>query len=410
MKVVLKGVYAKHKKLASGSVATYFYHRASGARVPGRPGDVAFHAKLHALNTRPVGVATVDPSFKRLVDAYRKSVGYAELKPITKKEYDRHIDQSLMPVLGQFAVEAITRSHMTKLMSNHAATPTKARAIKRTASAPWSFAVDGMEWLQQNPFHGMEGRRRRNEEGQAPLSEDDIATFRRANPPGTRARLAFEIGLGSAARILDITRVPAAAMRSGTISMKTSKTGAVIVFSVTNQMRAAFAAWEAACAAAGAPLGRWVFAGKKDQPLHKRTLSKAMEEAFAVAGFDIGTRTHALRYSSAIRLLESGRDYDEIAEHCGHSMAAMAKKYCAKRRRGARRAAVMDDFDACNADVAQSGTPEDAAATVAMVADTTADAGGAPVWAAGLVRADRIRVTAAAARRVAQMAARRAPG
>jgi len=50
MNVVLKGVCAKHKKRASGSVATYFYHRATGARVPGRPGDVTFHAKLHALN------------------------------------------------------------------------------------------------------------------------------------------------------------------------------------------------------------------------------------------------------------------------------------------------------------------------------------------------------------------------
>lgn len=410
MKVVLKGVYAKNKKLASGIVATYFYHRASGARVPGRPGDVAFHAKLHELNTRPVGVATVDHSFKRLVDAYRASIGYAELKPITKKEYDRHIDQSLMPILGPFAVEAITRSHMTKLMSNHAETPTKARAIKRTASVLWTFAVDGVQWLQLNPFHGMEGRRRRNEEGQAPLSEDDIATFRRANPPGTRARLAFEIGLGSAARLLDITRVPAAAMRSGTIAMKTSKTGAVIVFSVTNQMRAAFVAWEAACAHEGAPLGRWALGGQKDAPLHKRTLSKSMEEAFTVAGFDPETRTHALRYTAAIRLLESGHDYEEIAEHCGHSMAAMAKKYCAKRRRGAQRALVMDDFDARNADVAQSGTQEDAAATVAMAADATTDGGGAPVRVAGLVREDRNRIAAAASRRMAQMAARRAPG
>src|SRR5690606_26866819 len=47
---------------------------------------------------------------------------------------------------------------------------------------------------------------------------------------------------------------------------------------------------------------------------------------------------HAMRYTAAVRLLELGFAYEDVAEHLGHSTARMARTYCQKRRAAELRA------------------------------------------------------------------------
>ncbi len=263
----------------------------------------------------------------------------------TREEYDRHIERYLMPVFGDVPVKHVRREHMTALMSQYAETPTLARAIKRTASTMWTFAIDGLAWLDANPFMRMEGRRNRSADGQLPLSEGEIARFRAANPIGSQERLAFEIGLCSALRISDVLSMPTDTLLARAEGVQTGKTGSIVLLALSAEARAAFKEYTAATTHRGTPLGRWLFPGGSKGRLHRRTLSGDMAAAFDRAGIQ-DKRFHALRYTACIRLFEAGFGYDQIARQAGHSMAAMAKKYCEKRRDALGNATIMDGFDA----------------------------------------------------------------
>lgn len=69
-----------------------------------------------------------------------------------------------------------------------------------------------------------------------PYTEAEIQRFRAAVPLGQRARVSFEIGLGTGLRLLDIARVPADEMRSRHITILTNKTGAAVTVPVTKNM------------------------------------------------------------------------------------------------------------------------------------------------------------------------------
>lgn len=345
MKLNIPGVYEKRKRLASGQIAVYCYDRGTGARIQGVPGTAEFLGNLERVRSAAKADRTLERSFAHLAREYRRSVAYATLGHRTREEYDRHIDRYLMPVFGDLPVAHVRREHMTALMSEYAGTATLARAIKRTASVMWTFAMDGLGWLDAHPFMRMEGKRKRAEEGQLPLTESEIARFRAANPSGSRERLGFEIGLCSALRISDVAALPTDALSAFAQAVRTGKTGSVVLLALSAEARAAFDDYAAAMVQAGTPLGQWLFPGGSKGRLHRRTFSGDISAAFDRAGIK-EKRFHALRYTACIRLFEAGFGYDQIARHAGHSMAAMAKKYCEKKREALGNAKIMDAFDA----------------------------------------------------------------
>lgn len=202
--------------------------------------------------------------------------------------------------------------------------------------------------METDPLLRMKSRKseRPSAEGQRPLEEGEVRAIRAANPVGSRGRLIFELELGTALRRSDVARVSADALRDGRITMKTRKTGADIIVAPTQAMIEAFNAYESACAAVGKPLGRLPLAGRCDKPLGERSISAEIEEVFKRAGQPDELRSHALRYTAAVRMVERGYTYGEIAKVCGHQMAAMTKKYCDKARRAPLRARDFDRIDA----------------------------------------------------------------
>jgi site-specific recombinase XerD len=345
MKVRIKGVYFKNKTAASGQVKTYYYDRATGTRLPDDPASSVFVLALERLRTTNTKPVPDDRTFAHLIRECRSSLGYRELKVLTRKEYDRHI-KYVEPVLATWPVRQIKRVHVEQIVKKFVDRPTLAVAIKRTLSVLMTYAMERMGWIEHNPCLGMERRRGRKDLGQRPYSEQELAVFRAANPVGSRARLAFEIGLATALRISDIVQVPSAALDAGMIHILTNKTGADVLVGVTVKMREAWEAWAAYCRTQSSSDASFAVCSVDGTRLHKRTLSEDMAAAFTRAGFSEGQRTHALRYTAAVRLLESGFSYDDIAEHTGHRMASMARKYTEKRRSAAVRARVFDKIDA----------------------------------------------------------------
>lgn len=344
MKIRIKGIYSKKKRLASGQIAQYFYDRTTGARLPDDRSSASFHLAVERLRRTKAKPVPHARSFAQLVTEYRQSLKYKRLKESTRKEYDRHI-RYLSEVLSSASVKDIHKRHVEIIMKKFADTPTLALAIKRTLSILLAYAKDRLEWIDTNVCHGMETARDRREVGQKPYSEAEIAKFRAMNPVGSRARLIFETALGTAIRISDVGRIPPDAFESGSIHILTNKTGAEVVAGVTKQMLEAWRAWEAHRRRLHDVEPEFAVCAENGARLHKRTISEDMREAFERAGFEEGQRTHALRYTACVRMLESGYSYDDIAELTGHSMASMAKKYTQKRRAAQVRVRIFNSID-----------------------------------------------------------------
>ena len=344
MLIRVKGVYRKTKPLANGRIGVYWYHRATGAALKEAPGTPEFLAEVRQLDGGGKTPQPAAKTVKHLVNEYRASAHFAGLARGTKSEYRRHLAR-IEAVFGPHAVKSIKRAHVEKFTQKFSNKPTTARAVHTVLVLLFSFAVDRLGWLDINPLLGMNRRQRKKQTGRAPYSEAQIDHFRQRNPLGTLERLAFEIGLATGLRISDIAGVPAELLDEAFFALCTRKTGELVVVARSSGMKAAWDAWRARLAAGGVVPAGPAVCNPNGSAMHKRTLSKKMAEAYDRAGFPGAQRTHALRYTAAIRLLENGHSYDDIAEHIGHRMVEMAKKYCEKRRNAEARGRAIDTFE-----------------------------------------------------------------
>lgn len=308
MKPRIKGVYMQRKRLASGHVAIYYRHRASGARLPDDPTSLAFHQRLAELNgggaaSRPAADGangdmpkTVSGLFKRFKDSgVMSSLGAG-----TQTNYRRHL-ALVEPFLGNCRLKDVKRAHVSRILDQFKAQPYLADGIRRTLQRVWTYAAVELE-LDVNALSGLAKRTptKSDDDGQMPAEEQEIHAYREANPRGTRRRLAFEILLATAFRISDAGRVTAGAIRSGGLALAVKKTGEPVVAAVTEELRLAFEAYAAACAVQGEPVKRYALGETRGKPLHKRTIAKVLGEGFAAAAWPNGKTAHALRYTAAI--------------------------------------------------------------------------------------------------------------
>lgn len=381
----VKGVYPKRKTLADGCEVTYWYHRKTGARLPDDPWSDEFRDRVaeldrkkpllpkaaptapeadaatrpsasptaqadHLANVVPPSAAIRNPApgipekcFKALMARFLISPAFLDLEPGTRDEYARHM-RYVEPAIGLNPVAAFTADHMDLIMSKYPDTPTLRQAIRRTMSVLLSYAARTLKWIPSNPLIRTDKPRKQQEEGQKPFTEPEIAHYRERHPYGTRERLVYEIGLSTGFRREDIALVLGDDILAGLIPLLTNKAGVLVVAPVTRHLKEAYVAFRAAhpkvrgCRYA-------IGSQRSGKPIHKRTVSAFMEAAFKAAGFLQGQRIHALRYTAAVRLYERNFSIADIAEHTGHRMAAMAEKYCEKRRKATVRALTLDGFD-----------------------------------------------------------------
>jgi integrase len=385
VKVPVPGVYAARRKLAAGRDHIYYYHRATGARLPDDPTSRAFLERVLRLDEMigqdPVGgkaaaramfsaKETVRPPrmaqkilpirattpapctseaaakpmvpdrcFKLLFARFKASSEFTDLAETTRKEYARHM-RHLEPALGFHPVSALSADLFDKLIAKFKKHPTLQKAIRRTMSVLLGYAMRILKWIPANPLLGVQKiKRRGRQEGgvRMPLSEPAIKRFRQANPYGSRARLIFELALTTALRRADLARVPAEDIEAGEITLRTGKSGIPVTARATEHLVLALRAFRE-----NHPEQAGLFyalgAQKTGEPIHKRTISADFEAAAKLAKFSAHERLHALRYTAATRLCELGLHYEDIAGVTGHAMASMARHYCRRRKEASENA------------------------------------------------------------------------
>lgn len=87
MRTRLKGINTVKRTLADGTVATYYYHRATGFRLTGEPGSTAFVASIAEAETKSKN--RHEGTLSGLIRDFDSTKQWRRLAESTKKEYRR---------------------------------------------------------------------------------------------------------------------------------------------------------------------------------------------------------------------------------------------------------------------------------------------------------------------------------
>lgn len=181
VKAKIKGVNTVRKRLADGSVAIYYYHRETGVRLPGQPGDAAFMAAfIEAGKIQPKDVGNVNA----LIRDYLLSLTFEAKRASTQKEYKR----MLMPLgehFGKLPIKALESPRVRGVFLDYQEgigrdRPREADNRLSVLSAVLTYAARKGR-IKDNPLQGFE-RIYSADRSEMIWTADDIAAFMVAAP------------------------------------------------------------------------------------------------------------------------------------------------------------------------------------------------------------------------------------
>ncbi len=293
-------------------------------KLPGGPGDEAFHARyaeLLRLSQSQPTPAPVDGSIRSLTKAYRRSAEFSLLRPSTRLDYERTLDL-INAELGDEPYRFITTKMVKQVRDELAATPRKAHKFKQMMSRLYTWAAeDGRVKEGTNPaakFARLKTRQRTI----APWSDEEIALFLLHSPP--HLRLAVTLMLYTGQRIEDVATMQWSQYQGTFIRVVQSKTGEPLEIAVHPALRALLdpvkiRRGQICKSAAG-------------RPYTANALRKAISDQCAAIATMPARSSHGLRYAAAGRLEEAGCTVGEITAIIGHRTYQMAMKYLTARR------------------------------------------------------------------------------
>lgn len=358
-------VHAVRKRLADGSLRTYYYHRQTRLRLPDDPASPEFAQALRDLAPAPAAASIAPGSFAALVEAYLDSAEFRALAPRTQKDYRRYLDV-IRESWGRNPVRMVTREHVLALRDHYSDRPRTANYVVAVLRVLLAYAVDrpSVYGLSANP--AARPRRLKTGAGHRPWEESEIAAYRAHWPLGSLERTAFELALCTGQRGGDIAAMARSHVAGGRTQVAQQKTGARVSVPIAADLAEALAAWDAAqveriaaLESAGRPVPLDMRRRLLTTPDRGRAVTvdywrhlmiDAMQAVPGLAqGLDAGgVTTHGLRYTAATRLRELGLDWEAISAITGHETAEMARKYTRQRRRAELAVTRLDEATARN--------------------------------------------------------------
>ena len=156
-------------------------------------------------------------------------------------------------------------------------------------------------------------------EGWVPWPDDVRAEFESLAPP--RARLVYELCIGTGQRIGDIVKMRWNHIKDGTWDFTQGKTDKPLWIPFTDRLNAHLATVE--------KKGLTVITDDKGRPVRYEVVAKDMRNVKAAMQHpDAMTYvTHGLRKNATIELYQAGNDDELVKAVTGHSGAEMLKKY-----------------------------------------------------------------------------------
>lgn len=321
--VVLPGVKRIPMRLADGSRRVYYYHRATGKRLPDDPASPEFSARLADLNApKPKVLAAAIDTIAGLIAAYRASPDFTQLAEKTRKDYRRYL-ATIEELWGDLPIKDLRRRHVRALRDAYAKTPRTANYLVQVTRLIMTYAVDE-ELRDDNP--ASKPKLLRTGDGHRPWEEDEIETYREHWKPETVERVAFELLINLGQRGGDTIAMTRAHYRKGEVAVAQEKTGARVWVPASDDLRAILDPWlETHCQLV-------LLVNSDGAPFKIDHFRHFMRAAYQAAKITDEVSTHGCRYTAATILHELGCDWETIGSITGHETASMVRKYTAKKR------------------------------------------------------------------------------
>lgn len=311
------------RSVKSAGGRTYYYHRATGARLPDDPSSPEFVAAIEAAKAGqadPVRAGTI----AALIREYRLSPAYRKLGRDTQVYYDRMLEY-LHPYL-QGPIHELRRRHIIKLRDSISVKKgdSTANHFVSVVSVLMRHAIR-MEYRESNPCQEID----RVKGGSYARWSDAALAY--AMTPGNlpeQFRRAVVLGIYTGQRAGDLRRMRWDAIRDGGIQVRQAKTAAELWIPIHPELAAELKTW-----------GRdavTILTTSRGTPWGERSFNVAVSREFRRLDDKTGERVHivlaglafhGIRKAAAARLAEAGCSTKEIASVTGHRSLQMVEHY-----------------------------------------------------------------------------------
>ncbi len=327
VRVNLRGINTVRKRLSDGSDKLYYYHRASGRPLKGKPGDLSFCSD-YALAEREM-FQYHGGTLNSLIHQWSCSKEWSDYAESTRKDYKRML-KNIEDRFGSMPIAAIedprVRQEFLKWRVKVASTSGPREADNRLSvvSALLTWCVDNGE-LTANHVKGFTRLYHSNRSDKIWLPENIDAFMRVAAIEMQRAMI---IALHTGQRQGDILRLGWGNYDGSRITLRQGKSG------FARQV-------EIPCTPAlkqmldGMPrISAVVLTTKTGRPWKARYFKRQWEECATKAEI-AGLHFHDVRGATVTMLAEAGCAVPEIATITGHSLqtvAAILEKYLSRTK------------------------------------------------------------------------------
>lgn len=286
----------------------YRYQRrgVKGGYMHGAPGSPEWEADFarYEAQGRESAAPAVKPA-PRTMDAlaarYRASTRWQRMESSSRYTFGRLVDRVLAITdrkgnrFGARPVDAITVASLEKMLGRFGDTPGTANAFRKTLRMMFAYAIK-LDWRHDNPAALTD--KYKGGPGFHTWTDDEIEQYRARWAYGTKARLALELALNTAARRCNVAQLTRAQLRAGKFHIEHVKGGEVTIVRATAETLAAIEAMQAT------GIGHFLVTDY-GKPFTVAGLGNKMREWCDDAGLR-HCSMHGLRKAQSRRLAESG--------------------------------------------------------------------------------------------------------
>lgn len=258
-------------------------------------------------------------NFEALILSYYESDAYKKLKPRTKSDYRKYIGH-IRKIWGTKDPQKIETQHIYELHRANGDHWRQANYLVQVMVVLMNHArlIGFLKKEHGNPAKGIPLFKQQSA-GWEPWPDDVRAEFEQIATP--RARLVYEMCLGTGQRIGDVVLARWDHIKDGTYDVTQGKGDKRLWIPLTDRLRAYLASVQ--------KNGLTIVTDTHGRPVLYRTIAEEMRKVKGRMQHPqaLEFKTHGLRRNAAQELYEAGCDDEMVKAVTGHSGVEMLKKY-----------------------------------------------------------------------------------
>ncbi len=314
MRIRLKGINWTEKRLADGSMRTYYYAWRGGPKLPGKPGDAAFIAAYNAAIAEKA--APAEGVLQVIVDAYQQSEEFLRLADRTRRDYIGKI-KLIEREYGDLPLAALSARGMRGEFLDWR--DALAKSSHRQADYAWTVLARILSWalnrekIDANPCEDG-GRLYSGSRAEFIWTHDNEEAFLKSAP--AHLHLPFLLALWTGQRQGDLLRLPWSAYDGTHIRLRQSKTRKKVIVPVGAPLKIVLDAAKAV------RVGPIMLTSTDKTPWTSDGFRSSWKKACVKAGIKELT-FHDLRGTAVTRLAIAGATDIEIATITGLKLGSV---------------------------------------------------------------------------------------